>query len=156
VWESGVVVPDDTRPEEPVLQGRLDATTQFYGVPVSEADLRGDRRGRDRTPETAGWFVAIEQPAEGPAFGLDAPADDGTDLAARPAGWSALSWGHLAPRKGSVESISHADARVAPPRQPLAENRGGLAWGHNAAHMAAITWESPFRLLIHADRLLPR
>ena len=37
---------------------------------------------------------------------------------------------------------------------PTVATYGGLTWGHNAAHMAAITWQQPFRLYIHADRLL--
>ena len=148
VASDGTVVPGDGSPLEPVLQGGIDTSTRYYGLPRSATDLRGDD-----TPDDPGWFIAIEQPAHGPSFGLDAPADDGSDLTAGATAWADLTWAHLVPKGGSLDDVSHAVARVALPRRTPA-TIGGVTWGHNAAHMAAITWRAPFRLLIHASRLL--
>jgi hypothetical protein len=152
-WQDDTVVPDPTRLEEPVLQGALDARTSFCGFAVSSDDLRGRRGGSARAQQCAGWFVTIEEPSAGPRMGLNMAAEDGSDLVTGAAGWQALSWGHLVATGGALADISHAVARKPlPPR--TAATQDGLAWGHNAAHMAAITWRRPFRLYIHADRLL--
>lgn len=153
-WQAGAVVPDDATLSEPVLVGMLDSRSVFYGFPVTVSDMCGDRTSRTRTPETAGWYVTIEEPATGPRFGLDAAANDGSDLSDGAASWNDLSWGHLVPRNGSLDGVTHAVAREPlPPRTPLTID--GLTWGRNAAHLAAITWQRPYRVLIHADLLLP-
>jgi hypothetical protein len=154
VWDGDAVLPDPTQIEEAVLQGAIDRKSVFYGFPVKAEDMRGDRANGDRTPATAGWFVAIEEPSLGPRFGLDAAATDGADLVTGAASWHDLTWGHLVRHGSTLDLVSQAVARAAlRPRTPVALD--GLTWGHNAAHMAAITWQRPFRLLIHADRLLP-
>jgi hypothetical protein len=154
VWVGTSVGTDDADWREPALRGTLDASTQFYGFTVSAADLRGDRGGGIRTPQTAGWFIAIEEAPTGPRFGLDTPADDGADLLAGATAWDDLTWGHLVERGGSLEDLSYAVAREPlPPRTRITGD--DRRWGHNAAHMAAITYQRPFRVLIHADQLLP-
>jgi hypothetical protein len=154
VWDGDTVVPDDTVYSEPILQGALDRRTVFYGYPIKASTLRGDRAGDDRTEETAGWYVTIEEPATGPRFGLDIAAEDGSDLSRGAGSWNDLSWGHLVPAGGSLDDRTHAVAREPlPPRTPATLD--GLTWGRNAAHMAAITWQRPYRVLIHADLLLP-
>lgn len=154
VWEGAVAVPDLSDTREPVLLGVLDRATRFYGLPVSATDLRGNRSARPRTAESAGWFVGLEEPATGPRFGLDEPAEDGSHATEHPATWDDLSWGHLAGSGQAAEDVTFAVARKAlPPRSgPIPE---GPVWGHNSAHMAAITYQRPYRLLLHADLLLP-
>lgn len=157
VWRKNQVTPDPGQISEPVLQGALDRDTFFYGFTLSDDEMRGSRRARPATkpsPESAGWFITIEEPSHGPRFGLDAPAEDGSDLESGAGDWRALSWGHLVPRGGTIADIRFAVGRTALPRRTKA-TIGDLSWGHNAAHMAAITWQVPFRLFIHADRLLP-
>ena len=152
-WQGEHVIPGTARVKEPLLQGMLDRSTVFYGFSVSAKDMRGNRNTRadmPREPKDAGWFVTLEEPSHGPRFGLDAPADDGTDLQSVAENWHALSWGHLV-REG--QTLHFAVARDPLPL-PTVATYGGLTWGHNAAHMAAITWQQPFRLYIHADRLL--
>lgn len=158
IWQDHDVIPGAAKVREPLLQGMLDRRTVFYGFPVSAQDMRGKRKkrvGMPREPEDAGWFVTIEEPSHGPRFGLDAPADDGSDLRSPATNWHALSWGHLVQRDSTLADISFAVASTPLPSRTAATH-GGLTWGHNAAHMAAITWQRPFRLYIHADRLLPK
>jgi hypothetical protein len=89
-----------------------------------------------------------------PRFGLDVASEDGSDLSRGAGSWNDLSWGHLVPVGGSLDDITHAVARTPLPRRTPA-TLDGLSWGRNAAHMAAITWQRPYRVLIHADLLLP-
>jgi len=153
VWDGDEVVPDPAHTEEAVLQGALDSRSIFLGFAVSARAMRGDRTAASHTEETAGWFVAIEEPAAGPRFGLDRRRRT-PDLNAPEATWQDLSWRHLVPPRGNLDDLSHAVASTPLP-EPAPQTLGGLTWGHNAAHMAAITWQRPFRLYVHADQLLP-
>lgn len=154
-WDEDTVIPNIDHLQEPLMQGMLDRRTVFYGFPLSTQEMHGNRTQRlsDRTPEDAGWFITIEEPSRGPRFGLDLPADDGSDLAAAVTDWHALSWGHLVEEGEAPTDLHYAEARKSLPRVNITTST--LTWGYNAAHMAAITWQRPFRLHIHADRLLP-
>lgn len=151
-WQHGEVVPTGNHLSEPLMQGMIDRRTAFYGFPVNTDDLRGNRmqRSSGRTATGAGWFVTIEEPSQGPRFGLDLPADEDSDLQTGATTWSELSWGHLV--GDSLTDPHFAVARTSLPVRNAVPGR--LSWGHNSAHMAAITWQRPFRLYIHADRLL--
>ncbi len=138
---------------EVVLFGALDASTRFYGLPKDLETLRGNRSNPSRTAESAGWFVAIEEAATSPRFGLDAAAGDGIDLRRPASSWDDLSWGHLVPTGGTLDDVPFAQARE-PLRQGAQIGADPRIWGRNAAHMAAITYQRPFRALLHADQLL--
>jgi hypothetical protein len=153
IWKDDEVAPDLTTISEPLLHCALDRRTIFLGFPVSSDDMRGRRRGTARTAASAGWFVTIEEPAHGPRLGLDPAAEDRSDLTSGASAWTELSWGHLVPPGRTLADVRFAVARTPLPSRTRAK-LGDAAWGHNAAHMAAITWRVPFRLFIHADRLL--
>ena len=138
---------------EVVLFGRLDASTRFYGLPKDLATLRGDRQNPRRTAASAGWFVAIEEAATSPRFGLDAAAEDGSDLRTPAPSWDELGWGHLVATGGTLTDIRFAVAGTSP-RQGTRIGDDPRIWGRNAAHLAAITYQRPFRALLHADQLL--
>jgi hypothetical protein len=67
--------------------------TVFDGYRMKVSALPGVRAGDDRTVETAGWYVAIEEPATGPRFWLDVASEDGSDLSRGAGSWNDLSWG---------------------------------------------------------------
>ena len=53
VWDGDIVVPDSMEVREPLLQGRLNRSTRFYGFNVSTTEMRGRRTGsRRRTART--------------------------------------------------------------------------------------------------------
>ena len=140
-------VPDDDHYREAVLLGRIDRRTRFYGFDLPLPRVRGD----DGAP---GWFVAVEQAPGGTRFGLDAAAGDGSDLVTGATAWEDLTWGHLVPPGGSLADVGFAVARdPLPARTHITGDP--RHWGHNSAHQAAITYQRPFRVLIHASRLLP-
>jgi hypothetical protein len=153
-WKGDQVIPNAAKAEEAVLHGALDGRSLFLGFARPVAVLRGNRTATTHTPATAGWFVAIEEPAAAPRFGIDS-GQPARDLSQPDATWRDLAWGNLVPREGALEDLTHAVARTPLPA-PSPQSLDGLTWGHNAAHMAAITWQYPFRLYIHADQLLSR
>ncbi|ROO87572.1 hypothetical protein EDD29_5185 [Actinocorallia herbida] len=137
----------------PVMAGRLESDTRFWGFALDEEDARGSTDPDDARP---GWFFVLEQQPGRTRFGLDAPVARFREELP-PASWADLSWSHLAP-KGDDPLPSFAD-----PTGPswLADgvrrpgNGGEDAWGEDAAAMARITLQRPIRMLVHADSMLP-
>jgi hypothetical protein len=120
----------------------LDAQTTVFGFDLSPSVVRGDGGGD-------GYFIGVEEQPAGPRFGLDtAKPRDYTDT---PKTWDKLSWGHLVASEEELNVLTHvttSGVRVA------GLEREGATWGANSAHQARATWQRPFRMLIHAERLI--
>jgi hypothetical protein len=113
----------------PQFRGRFGDDIAFFGFPQPPGQVTGESGG-------LGWYFVIEQRPDAGRFGL---LLDGPD---QPPDWTELGWNH-------VQGAAYARATplaITPPSGP--------EWGRNAAHMAAITQRRPFRLLMHAERLL--
>ncbi len=126
----------------PVFSGLLEPDIVFVGF-----DL-------DVTEALAGngiLFVLQEQPTE-PRFGLDVPGP-GDAVGSVPAAWSGLSWGHLGAEPGDYMRLAMIPGS---PERPLAADRPSVraTFVRDAAHLAAITFQRPFRVAVHADEIL--
>lgn len=128
---------------EPAFLGSLDPNTALYGFDVRPADVRGDRPNG-----VGGWFVAVEERLTAPRFGLDTARR--ADFKSTPTTTADLSWGHLVASRSELEDLTHA--RATGTRLDDVDMEGTV-WGRNAAHVAAATWQRPFRLYVHADLL---
>lgn len=115
----------------PVFRGAIGEDVVYLGFDLARDDVRS---GSD-----AGWFFVVQDQVSAPTFGLDVPGDD-TDIAT----WDDLSWAHV--------DVVDGHLRVA--TAPVVDDDGGLTWGRNGAHMAAILRQRPARVAIHADILL--
>jgi hypothetical protein len=129
----------------PVFAGRLDPDLTFVGFDLTEEQVQ---------PPPGWFFVISEQPAE-PRFGLDVPENGD---ASGPPHWGELDWAHVGVEPGV--HLRLADTTLAGVSLPLADpagpvtNVGSATFGHNAAHMAAITFQRPFRAAIHTSEVL--
>ncbi len=95
--------------------------------------------GQDGSP---GWFFVLqEQPTE-PRFGLDE-----TSHTATPESWDDLAWPHVSTTPGGYLQVKET-------AEILTVNAPGGRWGFNGAHMASITFQKPFRVALHAKRLV--
>jgi hypothetical protein len=124
----------------PLFRGTLEPDVTFLGFELTTTEAVGD----------PGWFFVLEQQPTEPRFGLDVPTAFGLnpgDLQT----WANLSWGHLAPDRAAFEAMTHLSLAGALAEKTL----GGIAWGLNAAHIAAITLQPPARIAIHAAALIP-
>jgi hypothetical protein len=127
--------------------GALDATTRL--APIFRAALPPDivLAGFGLSEEAAlaapGWYFVFEQYPGEPRFGFDEVAGPGV-----PATPDALAWAHV-----PVTASGHADVS-----KPLLSASAGLQalWGKNAANTASVTFQQPFRIAIHASRLIAR
>ncbi|MGW7513086.1 hypothetical protein ACWGJ0_35955 [Streptomyces massasporeus] len=135
------VRPADTRDEAAwqaavrpaVLTGRIAPDIRLFGFPLGTAELRGG-------PDDPGWFVVLAEPPTGTRFGLAAdPAGE------PPRTWADLSWADVTLTGGNL------DPTAAPAVAPAA----GPAWAARSDVLAAVLRRHPFRLFLHADRLLP-
>jgi hypothetical protein len=129
----------------PVFAGRLEPDLTFVGFDLTEEQV---------TPPPGWFFVIQEQPTE-PRFGLDVP--EGGDATAPPH-WGELDWAHVGVAPGghlllADTALVGVSLPLADPSGPVA-NVGAATFGQNAAHMAAITFQRPFRAAIHSSDVL--
>lgn len=124
--------PDDLR--HPVFAGRFDPDFTFAGFELTDDHLEGD-----------GWFFVIaEQPTE-PRFGMDEPPPGAEPAPPLPTSSAALRWDHADVPPGGHLTI--AGSRL--------ENRtlDDHVFVADAAHLAAITLQKPFRVAVHSRHL---
>ena len=117
---------------EPTFRGQVTDDTLFVGFDRTPLELRAG--GGE------GWYVVIAERPGGPRFGLDEPAPR-TEFRT----WADLHWGDVALRGGYLDVAGTRPRPLSP---------GPWRWGDDAAHMAAITTQRPFRVAFHAADLL--
>ncbi|WP_373356626.1 hypothetical protein [Pseudoroseicyclus sp. CXY001] len=131
----------------PSFEGRLGPGLRYFGWDLPAAEMIGGAAtgGQAKAP---GWFIALEEPLFAPRFGLD--AYEAPAAGQPPADLDALHWGHLVADEAGWQALRQAPA--APPwaGTPIE----GLRWDAGAAAVAAMTFQAPVRVLIHADRLV--
>ena len=137
----------------PEFRGRIapDLTYLGFGLGLDEA------RGADGGP---GWYFVLQEQPTAPRFGLDALPPDGGDsrFGGAPTAWDGLHWGMLAATSDDFARLRFAPAggRLAGRRLPLGSGSPTPAatWGVDAAQTAAITFQRPVRVAIHAAAML--
>ena len=129
----------------PVFGGRLEPDLTFVGFDLTE----------EQVEPAPGWFFVIaEQPAE-PRFGLDVPSPTSTG---QPSTWADLDYSHVGIAPGQYLRLTGQP--LAGTTLPLASRSGPAAsvgaaeFGRNSAHMAAITFQRPFRAAMHSSQML--
>ncbi len=135
---NGKFDPSPTVVEDPIFWGRIAPDVTFVGFDLVREDVE---------PAPGWYFVIAEQPT-GPRFGLDVP----TGSNAGPATWTDLHWGHVGVDSG--DHLSLADSGMLNSTKPLAPAAPSATFGRNSAHMAAITFQRPFRAVVHTSELL--
>ncbi len=128
---------DATTRLTPMFRGALAPDIVFVGFALSEETALGI------DPPGPGWYFAFEQYPGEPRFGFDEVAGPGVPSTA-----DALAWAHV-----PLTASGHADVT-----KPLLSASAALQsiWGKNAAGIAALTFQQPFRIAMHASRLIAR
>jgi hypothetical protein len=127
--------------------GALDATTRlapmFRAALPPDIVLAGFGLSEEAALSAPGWYFVFEQYPGEPRFGFDEVAGPGV-----PTTPDALAWAHV-----PVTASGHADVT-----KPLLSATAGLQalWGKNAANTASVTFQQPFRIAMHASRLIAR
>jgi hypothetical protein len=137
----------------PVFGGTLEPDVSFFGFELTKEQVRG--QGNSST--SPGWFFVLQQQPTEPRFGLDI-ADPASAGAAVGASWDDLSWGHLVHTIDDLRAFRHIDLTDARPDVQFT-NVSAAAWhaaaGTDAAQLAYITMQKPFRVAMHGAYMVP-
>ena len=119
----------------PMFRGFVAPDVVFAGFALTEEAALGT------DPAGPGWYFAFEEHPGEPRFGFDEQAETDT-----PQSQNDLAWPHV-----PLSTSGHVDVL-----RPLAGAGANLqaSWGRDAAGMAALTLQRPFRVAIHASRLI--
>ena len=120
----------------PTFGGWLPPDIRFMAFDVASADAV--------TTPGSGWQVVFEEQPSEPRFGLDtlAAGDPMPVLTS----WDELCWDHVGTPAGAhlvIDGALRTDQTI-----------DGITWGRNAAHMAAATYQRPFRFAFDVDHLI--
>jgi len=135
------------RAEPPIFDGRLGRGLRYVGFDREADDMIGGAAEGDQKSRP-GWFIIFEEPLFAPRFGLD--AYEGPRGSGAPTNIDDLQWGDFVPSEEAWATLTQAPA--APGWAGTAVE--GYHWGARAGDMAAMTWQRPVRVMIHADRLV--
>ncbi len=133
------------------FRGTLDPDVTYLGFKLTPEEARGDDGG-------LGWFFVIQEQPAAPRFGLDEPGEGPQTV---PTSWSELDWADLFPVGTDLAAVRHASVAgplATPPVElPVLAGRAEptATWGTDASQMAAITYQRPMRVAIHARTALP-
>ena len=122
--------PDFSAIELPIFRGRLSPDAAYFGFGFTAA----------AATDPPGRYLALQQPAGSPSFGLD-PAGSATTF---PTAAKDLSWSNV-PLDGDFVQATRAAA---------AFTDNGATWGADAADQAASTYQQPVRAAVHFRDLL--
>ncbi len=126
----------------PIFRGTLPPDITFLGFNLDDREARGSPDENNNDP---GWFFVFEERISEARFGLDTAVDE--DQLPAPDSWNNLSWQHF---EGELAPSNYIDGIEVP--KPTNEE---FAWDTHAGTRAAITFQKPVRIAIHADDMLP-
>ncbi|KKO19754.1 MAG: hypothetical protein BROFUL_01530 [Candidatus Brocadia fulgida] len=116
----------------PIFKGTIKPDIYFLGFQLVPSQVRG--------VEDQGYFFVIEENPTGARFGLDAP-----DKKKEFDGWENLGWQDVFPDINDWNTVA--------PYIDLTQLEA--KYSSTAAHFAHITFQPPFRALVHGSDMLP-
>ena len=137
--------PDPAQWLSPLFAIPVDAQTLAYAFPIDPETLRPPP-----SEATPGWFFAFQEHSFRIRFGFDLVEDDPPDPGRPFDTWSDVDW----PRVPVERGFAVAARELAVPTDETGE--GSARWNADAADIARICVQRPFRVLIHAHELVGR
>ena len=131
-----------------IFNGNIGPEIRFFGFDLDEDTARGDMQHPKNDP---GWFFGLREHPGEPRFGLDEPLK--LEMVSD---WNDLSWANVAGSLETMETMNYITLS-----QALAQaNVGGsiqfeASKGSNAASLAHILLQNPYKAYIHANEMLP-
>ena len=118
---------DEGKRQYPIFDGVLPPDITFLGFKIAPSEIR---------KEDEGYFIVFEERASETRFGLDVAKSDGSED---------LSWEHFTEINEDIQYLTDKDIGT------VAET-----WKNgSAAKTAALTYQKPVRVSVHASRLIP-
>ena len=154
--------------QQPTLLATFAPDVYCFGFDLDKTEARGAPPAQGANPGSdLGWYFVLAERFGEPRFGLD---DPGTETPAFPQTATTLAagltWAHLVKDQDGYAAMDGLDLSLHQPAaadQPLIIDKKTVdhpehraTWGTDAADMAAILLQTPFRMYFHAgDMLLP-
>jgi hypothetical protein len=149
------------RVAEPIFRGDLTPDTVVVGFDLEENAARGfippsgatatDHRAQ--TEAQPGYFFVLEEQPREPRFGLDEPVH-GSARSGNPGDpWQAISWADVTPANHNEPELWNGPIDLTTPTTN-ANLPTDPPWNGSAADLARAMFRQPYRLAIHAQRLL--
>ena len=115
----------------------------MLGFPITAEEVRGTGFGEDEAP---GYFVVFKERSTEIRFGAD---ETSTPAPTNIASWDEVSWGNLKDQPAEDGFINLAKTINS------ADNPDEITWGWNGATIAYALHQSPVKLNVHGQDLVP-
>ncbi len=125
--------------KNPVFWGRLDPDVTFVGFDLTREDVE----------VAPGWYFVIAEQTMEPTFAFDTPGGDSGAAAT----WSDVDWGDVGVAPNDYLRIAGC-ALNGVELAVIANAPARARFGRNAADMAAICFQRPFRAAMHSSKLI--
>ncbi len=130
-WRSGAR-------KDPIFSGQLPLDITFLGFELKRTDVRSD----------PGWYIVIEDRVSESQHGFDMATAPATEPPDTP---DDVTWGHIRDlqdgEKLKDDVYLNSSAPDLPPSSP--------DWDESSAAIAKITLQKPFRIAVHASKMIP-
>jgi hypothetical protein len=133
----------------PTFRAKVDPDIRFYGFDLSVAEARGADKPQAETDDW-GYYFVIQQLPGAPRFGMDIGFEP-DDSAATPLTWDDIGWGLFPDDMAFVDTERRPDS---PPFTPAGPGENLSQWGSDSARMAAILFQKPVMIAVHAKEML--
>lgn len=137
------VVPDTE--VYPVFTGKVNPDIYLLGFPMDADTLRGTGFGADKDP---GYYVIFQERVTEIRFGAD---EEGSPTTI--ASWDDVNWSHI---KSEPDQDGFIEFGRTIKIVPETNNPDGITWNWNSATAAYALHQSPVKLNVHADGLIPK
>lgn len=131
----------------PVFTGHVDPDIYLLGFAANADEVRGGHLDVNNP----GYFVVFQERAGEIRFGADEASSNPPQPIPNIAKWDDVNW-------GLIKTNPAADGFINMTRQftvTAAENPDGVTWNNNAATVAYALLQSPVKLNVHAEGLIP-
>lgn len=142
---------------EPILvPGGPPIYPEFRGALEPDLTYIGFGFGIDQALDGDGRFFVLQEQPTAPRFGLDEPPGEGPPYPA-PTTWADAHWGHAFPEGTDLKTVTHlpVSGPLGGLELPIMPGADLACWGTDSAAMAAIAFQRPVRVAIHARTMLP-
>jgi hypothetical protein len=154
--ESDEFYEDESKLRWPIFSGDLGPEIHFFGFDLDASAARGNINQPKSDP---GWFFALREHPGEPRFGLDEPLTlDPKNPVRR---WKDLSWANVAGSLANVDTLNYIQLNNALTLVSIASSDEkqitfeASQSATNAASLAYILLQDPFKAYIHAAEMLP-
>lgn len=134
----------------PVFSGKIEPDIYLLGFPIDAATIRGTGYGANQDP---GYFVVFQERSTEIRFGADEPGSfipGGNDSSIST--WDDLTWANIK-NNPTTEGFIEITKGIT---VPTANNPDQITWNWNSATVAYALHQSPVKLNVHAEGLIPK